>query len=214
MKFWNLQFVVFLFLVAPLLCFRHLFATFTMRKDRIKECFTCWLYHDLWRWNLIIIRSKFFFLFIGREPTTLTANNCLQMVCSCTMPSNSLAANNILLMRKGNRAFLLLAITLAWSLGDLMIKQLLNSIIVKYRDLSVSRRSIICRSRRLRQIIDLLATDKSRYFAQPRPIIVNYPWSVTSHFRGPWTVPVVPPLILQTLISKLRFSFIAPILFQ
>ena len=28
---------------------------------------------------------------------------------------------------------------------------------------------------RLRQIIDLLATDKSRYFTQPRPIIVNYP---------------------------------------
>ena len=208
MKFWNLQFVVFLFLVAPLLCFRHLFTTFTMRKDRIKECFTCWLYHDLWRWNLIIIRSKFFFLFIGREPTTWTGNNCLQiMVCSCAMPSNSLAANNILLMRKGNRAFLL-AIALAWKwqipslskdihqknkLGDRMIKQLLNSITAKYRDLSVSRRSIICRSRRLRQIIDLLATDKSRYFAQPRPIIVNYPWSVTSHFRGPWTVPVDPP---------------------
>ena len=55
-----------------------------------------------------------------------------------------------------------------------MIKQLLNSVIAKYCDLSVSRRSIICRSRRLRQIIDLLATDKSRYFAQPRPIIVNY----------------------------------------
>ena len=54
-----------------------------------------------------------------------------------------------------------------------MIKQLLNSVIAKYRDLSVSRRSIICRSRRLRQIIDLLATDKSRYFAQPRPIIAN-----------------------------------------
>ena len=51
-----------------------------------------------------------------------------------------------------------------------MIKQLLNSVIAKYRDLSVSRRSIICRSR----IIDLLTTDKSRYFAQPRPIIVNY----------------------------------------
>ena len=29
-------------------------------------------------------------------------------------------------------------------------------------------------SLRLRQIIDLLATDKSRYFSQPRPIIVNY----------------------------------------
>ena len=56
-------------------------------------------------------------------------------------------------------------------LGDRMIKQLLNSVIAKYRDLSVSRRSIICR---LRQIIDLLATDKSRYFAQPRSIIVSH----------------------------------------
>ena len=55
-----------------------------------------------------------------------------------------------------------------------MIKQLLNSVITKYRDLSVSRRSIMCLSRRLRQIIDLLATDKSRNFAQPRPIIANY----------------------------------------
>ena len=37
----------------------------------------------------IIIRSKFFFLFIGREPTTWPANKCLQiMVCSCAMPSN------------------------------------------------------------------------------------------------------------------------------
>ena len=58
--------------------------------------------------------------------------------------------------------------------SDRMIKQLLNSVFAKYRDLSVSRRSIICLSLRLRQIIDLLATDKSRYFAQPRPIIVNY----------------------------------------
>ena len=29
-------------------------------------------------------------------------------------------------------------------------------------------------SLRLQQIVDLLATDESRYFAQPRPIIVNY----------------------------------------
>ena len=35
----------------------------------------------------------------------------------------------------------------------------------EYRDLSEARRSIICRSRRLRQIIDLRDTDKSRYFA-------------------------------------------------
>ena len=53
-----------------------------------------------------------------------------------------------------------------------MIKQLLNSAIAKYRDLSVARRSIICLRLRHRQIIDLLATDKSRYFAQSRPIIV------------------------------------------
>ena len=37
---------------------------------------------------------------------------------------------------------------------------------------SVARRSIICLCLWHRQIIDLLATDKSRYFAQPRPIIV------------------------------------------
>ena len=39
-----------------------------------------------------------------------------------------------------------------------MMKQLLNSVIAKYRDLSVS----------------LLTMDKSRHFSQPRPIIVNY----------------------------------------
>ena len=55
-----------------------------------------------------------------------------------------------------------------------MIKQILNSVTTTYRDLPVSRTSIISRSLRLRQIIDLLATDKSRYFAQPRPIIVSY----------------------------------------
>ena len=54
-----------------------------------------------------------------------------------------------------------------------MIKQVLNSVIAKYRDLSMSRRSIIYLSLRLRQIIDLLATDKSRYFPQPRPVIAN-----------------------------------------
>jgi hypothetical protein len=52
-----------------------------------------------------------------------------------------------------------------------MIKQLLNSVLAKYRDLSVARRSIICLCLQHRQIIYLLATDKSRYFAQPRPII-------------------------------------------
>ena len=58
--------------------------------------------------------------------------------------------------------------------GDRMIKQLLSSVIAKYRDLSVSRRSIICLSLLLRQMFDLLATDKSQYFAQPRSIIIKY----------------------------------------
>ena len=42
----------------------------------------------------------------------------------------------------------------------------------KYHDLSVASRSIICRCRRQRQIIDLRATNKSWYFARSRPIIV------------------------------------------
>ena len=61
-----------------------------------------------------------------------------------------------------------------------MIKQLLNSVIAKYRYLSVSRKSDL----RLWQIIDLLATGKSRYFAQPRPTIVYYSdiWSLKAKF--------------------------------
>jgi hypothetical protein len=55
-----------------------------------------------------------------------------------------------------------------------MIKQLLNSAIAKYRDLSLARKSTICLCLLHRQIIDLLATDKSQYFEQPRPIIVYY----------------------------------------
>lgn len=55
-----------------------------------------------------------------------------------------------------------------------MIKQLFNSKIAKYRDLSWSRKSVICLSLRLRDIIDLLAADKSRYFSRLLPIIVKY----------------------------------------
>ena len=127
----------------------------------------------------IIIRwIFFFFFFIGRELTTWPANNYLQI---------SVAENSILLMRNRNYA-----LVWKWRIsspswqrsdlthlvhqknGDRMIKQWLNSVIAKYCDLSVSRRSIICLRRlRLRQTINLLATDKSRYFAQIRPIIVN-----------------------------------------
>ena len=59
------------------------------------------------------------------------------------------------------------------NLGDQLIKQLVNSVIAKYRVLPVSRRSItVCFSPPLQQIIDdQLATERLRYFAQPRPII-------------------------------------------
>ena len=38
----------------------------------------------------------------------------------------------------------------------------------------MSHRSIICLKLQLGQTIDLLTADKSQYFAQPHPIIVNY----------------------------------------
>ena len=53
--------------------------------------------------------------------------------------------------KKGNR-FAFRRYSLKNKLGDRMIKQLLNSIIAKYRDLPVSRTSIICLCLRLRQI--------------------------------------------------------------
>ena len=56
----------------------------------------------------------------------------------------------------------------------LLWQQLLNLVIAKYLDLSVPRRSIICISFRLRQITDLLVTDKSRYFSQPPQIFFDH----------------------------------------
>lgn len=58
-------------------------------------------------------------------------------------------------------------------LGDPMIKQILNVVIIrKYSDVSVVSRLIICQSQRLRQI-DLLASYNAQYFAQPCVGIVN-----------------------------------------
>ena len=98
--------------------------------------------------------------------------NCPQiMVCSCTMASNCVKLQIIFCscVNAWNLAFLLLAI--AWrenalttlpedvdwkkkKLRDRMIKQFWTQF---YRKISWS-------VRRLREIIDLLATDKSRYF--------------------------------------------------
>ena len=84
---------------------------------------------------------KFFFLFIGLEPTTWPANNGLLL---CNVFQLCLAANNILVMCKWNHCFLLLAIVLVWKW----------------------------------QIV-LFPTDKSRFFAQPGPvIIVNIKWGI------------------------------------
>ena len=128
---------------------------------------------------------RFFFVSIGRESTTWPANNCLRiMVCSCVVRSKRVLLWIILCSciigttfsrEKWQIASLSCqeVIKIWKQLGDRIIKQLLNSVIAKYHDLPVSRRSIISLSLRLRQIIDLLATDKSPYFAQPRPIIVN-----------------------------------------
>ena len=60
-----------------------------------------------------------------------------------------------------------------------MIKQLLKSVIAKYPDLSVSRRSIVlgdefnCSGKPSALANHLLAADKSGYFSQPPSIIVN-----------------------------------------
>ena len=117
-------------------------------------------------------------------------------------------ANNILLMRKRHYVFLILLLAIAVNackmaerfasrryslknkLGDRMIKQLLNSVIAKYRDFSVSRRSIII----------CLSLDKSRYFARWEDTIRYItqsvyhrctcdfiPWSTYQFKRHIWT---------------------------
>ena len=102
-------------------------------------------------------------------------------------------------------------------LGDRMIKQLLNSVIAKYRDLSVSRRSIICLSLQLQQIIDLLTTGKSRYFNQPLPIIFKksdtwYPFHIAPNSLDEASNYIQPgicaKLLTCTILGLLRQSWI------
>ena len=83
-----------------------------------------------------------------------------------------------------------------------MIKQLLNSVIAKYHDLSVSRRSIICLSLWLQLIIiDLLTTDKSQYFAQPRPIIVSYLHNRFLIYKGHVVVTILDAPLKHPLVQ-------------
>ena len=87
-----------------------------------------------------------------------------------------LAANTILLMRKWNHACSLLVHVMSqchyfWKAtrANRFPKKLFIKKQTQWSNDKTTRRSIIC----LKQIIDLLATDKSRHFAQPRPIIAN-----------------------------------------
>ena len=81
-----------------------------------------------------------------------------------------------------------------------MIKQLFNSVLAKYRDLSVSRRSIICLCLRHRQIIDLLATHKSRYFARPRAIIDKYWRSLICNFDNDQPYRIVSKTLWRCIV--------------
>ena len=141
---------------------------------------------------------QFFFLFIGREPTMWPANNCLQtIVCFGAMSSNCVWLQIIFCSCSfSDRSCVKMAdrfasgrYSLQNKLGDRMIRQLLNSVIAEYRDLSVASRSTIqtiCLSLRFREVIYPVATDKSRNFAPPRPIIVNcFPRDLTLYLPAP-----------------------------
>ena len=71
----------------------------------------------------------------------------------------------------------LLFLILIRELCKRMMKQLLNSALAKYRDMSVARRSIISLCLRHWQLIDLVTTGhKSRYFVKICSIIDKYTW--------------------------------------
>ena len=129
--------------------------------------------------NIIIIRSKFFFLFVGQEPTTWPVNNCLQiMICSCAMPSNCVwlqiifctCVKETVLSPSCDRPCVKMADRFAsrgYSLKTNKQTRLSNdktTIELGYRKISwfVSVSQIIC------------SPQTNLYFAQPRPIIVNY----------------------------------------
>ena len=136
---------------------------------------------------------RFFFLFIGREPTTWPANNCLQiMVCSCSLSSNCVWLQIIFCSRLNESALfsffasLLLANgrSICFSkkfikktkLSDQAMKKLLNSSYHKIsRFVSVSHVQI------KNCLPKLNAHHWQIIFGQPRPN--NYCWIFSSHFN-------------------------------
>ena len=121
----------------------------------------------LWKTFTVIIRWNFSFFSLA-----VSQPHDLQIIfCSCVNETKLFSFLRSLLGEDGrSHRFLKVSIKkqTRWS-ND---KTIIERGRAKYRDLSVSRRSIIKAS--TRQLIDLLATDKWRYFAQPCPIVVNY----------------------------------------
>ena len=112
---------------------------FKMRLST-KPCETEFYLHE--NKKILSFIANISFLSLAKSPPRQLMCNVVQLC---------LAAYNILLMRKGNHFFLLLAITLAWKWSIKKQTRWLNveTIIIelaKYGDLSVSRRSIICLS--------------------------------------------------------------------
>ena len=130
-----------------------------------------------WRENYFIIRSKFF-LFFGREPTTWPTNNCLQiMVCSCAMSSNCV---KLVFGCKYYSAHAQKKPRFSPSCDCSCVKMASEDIHWKKQIRWSNDKTIIELGYRkiswfvtvVSQMSYLLATDKSRYFAQPCPIIV------------------------------------------
>ena len=123
----------------------------------------------------IIIRCVFSFLSIGLESTTWPANNCLQiMVCSCVVPSRRVFLQIILCSWVIGTTFW----TEKWQIASLSCQEVIE---IWKQTLWPNDKTIIeLGYHKISWFVsDLLATDKSRYFAQPRPIIVNCcPWSL------------------------------------
>ena len=103
-----------------------------------------WLCH--YHYNL----RQIFFLLIGKEPSTWPANNCLQIMAAHAQRRPTVFGFGIWLQiifcSYIKETTLLELLAWKWQItllpedihGDQMIKQLLNSVIAKYRDLSLS----------------------------------------------------------------------------
>ena len=143
---------------------------------------------------LFIIRCIFFFLSIGRESTTWPVNNCLQiMVCSCIVPSKCVFLQIIFCSSVIGTTFS----REKWQIASLSCREVIKIwkqswwsndktiIELGYHKISwfasVSQINYLPRPS-ASEIIELLATDKSQYFARPRPIIVNYLELITNLF--------------------------------